>query len=1038
MLRLITAWSSQTLADWLEQWYAADPGDPFARDLVVVPTPGMERFVTRSLARRLGASSPAGDGVCAAVDFIQPAELMARMLPLDSRDDDPWAPSALPWHCLRAVDELVAEREEQFDQLRHYLRLGTRSTRRVAVARRVAGLLNDYAIQRPDLLVDWAVGDLESTAPTHRWQAEVFRHVLGATGTQPWPMRLTERLRTGLGPVDLPPRLAVVGVTRHGDLERRLLEALAREREVAVLMVEHTPEASGGSDRHGLAAALGREEALTLRSLRALPVQEERLADYPRPGEGLLSRLQASIAGTGAHQPEAALPQDNSLTVHGCAGALRQVEVLRDQVLELLERDPSLQPRDVLVMCTDIDLFAPLIAQVLGTSAAPSPGPTRDLRVSVADRVARTDNPVLQVQHNFLALLAGRMTAGDVLDFMTLPAVAQRFGLDRSAHARLERLTAEANIRWGLNTAHRASFGIDVGAANTWEAGLDRLAMGLAVDGRDIGVVHGVAPMEACGDADVGLVAALATLVNALEEAWEFSRHAHPAIEWAGVIPGWIEPLVGGEAQWRVPAASAVVADSLAGANPLELDEVVAVLDAELARFAPRPRLLSGGIDVVAMRPMRNIPFRVICLVGLDDGAFPRGGVVGADDVLGLDPRPGERDPRAEDRQVFLDAVCAAQDHLVVTYTSRNPVTGADMPPAAPLVELLDAVGDIVHQHPLVAHDPRNFRPPSESGVAVSFDRTAAELASTAPSPPTPVRLARIQPVPADVPFDDLLDFWRSPAKVFLRHLGLPLDNAGDPPDHDLPIDLDGLQKWKLGDPLVRSDLDVAQARRLAETRGSLPVVRSESEWDEIERSVVRLRDEVARHQGGEQQFLQLDLPLDPSRGTRLVGVLQHPATGPLVDAGYGRLKPVDVLALRMRIAALCAAGVPVAGLLIRRRGGNPQVHREKVWQQSTAAQWLRGLAYLRHIGLSRPLPFVAATSSAYAAQIHDRSLATREALKCWDGWDTKERDLPECRTVWESRWENLTADPPLTGGWFVSEDTLFGQVAEFVFGRKP
>ena len=89
---------------------------------------------------------------------------------------------------------------------------------------------------------------------------------------------------------------------------------------------------------------------------------------------------------------------------------------------------------------------------------------------------------------------------------------------------------------------------------------------------------------------------------------------------------------------------------------------------------------------------MRSVPHRVVCLLGLDDGVFPRQSTRDGDDVLARDPWVGERDPRSEDRQLFLDAICAAEDHLVITYTGADERTGAPVPPAVPLGELLDAL----------------------------------------------------------------------------------------------------------------------------------------------------------------------------------------------------------------------------------------------------------------------------------------------------------------------------------------------------------
>ena len=44
--------------------------------------------------------------------------------------------------------------------------------------------------------------------------------------------------------------------------------------------------------------------------------------------------------------------------------------------------------------------------------------------------------------------------------------------------------------------------------------------------------------------------------------------------------------------------------------------------------------------------PMRSVPHRVVCLMGLDDGVFPRQTALDGDDRVLADPHVGDRDER--------------------------------------------------------------------------------------------------------------------------------------------------------------------------------------------------------------------------------------------------------------------------------------------------------------------------------------------------------------------------------------------------------
>jgi exodeoxyribonuclease V gamma subunit len=220
---------------------------------------------------------------------------------------------------------------------------------------------------------------------------------------------------------------------------------------------------------------------------------------------------------------------------------------------------------------------------------------------------------------------------------------------------------------------------------------------------------------------------------------------------------------------------------------------------------------------------MRSVPHRVVCLLGLDDGVFPRQPSQDGDDVLARDPWAGERDPRSEDRQLFLDAICAAEEHLVITYTGADERTGAAVPPAVPLGELLDAldrtatapdgkrVRDVITtHHPLQPFAPRNFEPRALAQErAFSFDPLSYAGARAAAGPraePSQV-IGGALPAPAagDVDLADLRRLLTHPARGFLRQRLQVAETRGeDEPADALPVELDALEKWEVGDRVLR------------------------------------------------------------------------------------------------------------------------------------------------------------------------------------------------------------------------------------------
>ena len=257
-------------------------------------------------------------------------------------------------------------------------------------------------------------------------------------------------------------------------------------------------------------------------------------------------------------------------------------------------------------------------------------------------------------------------------------------------------------------------------------------------------------------------------------------------------------------------------ADVLADAGPradtpLRLPDIRALLGRHLAGRPTRANFRTGTLTVCTMVPMRSVPHRVVCLVGLDDGVFPRLGVVDGDDVLARDPMTGERDIRSEDRQLLLDAIGAATETLVITYTGANEYSGQPRPPAVPLAELLDALDMTTTEQGARPHRRRTsvaaLRHP-QCHARASWCRTAvhastrprcgrprASTGDAAAAPGVP-RRAAAAPAADDVALADLLAFFQDPVKGFFRALDYTLPWDVDGVEDAMPVEIDALEEW--------------------------------------------------------------------------------------------------------------------------------------------------------------------------------------------------------------------------------------------------
>ena len=371
-LHLHTAERTDALADGLAELLVTPLADPFAREVVVVPARGVERWLTQRLSHRLGVGARGGDGVCAGVDFVTPHSLVSMLLDRDA--EDPWSPDRLAWPLLEVIDGCLDE--PGFSDLGRHLGHGDptdeRSARRYAVARRLAGLFGSYAVQRPQLVRDWRAGDDtdgdgEPLASDLRWQAELWRRLVDRVEAPAPDVRhatTLARLAAGDAGLDLPGRLSLFGHTRLPVTEVELLRALGEHRDVHLWLPQPSPvlwaalaptahvgpvaraeDGSAGVVAHPLLASLGRDSRELRRTLGELET-DQLTAGFADPTT-LLGWLQADLRANRA--PDAAtlasrvrVPADLSVQVHACHGTARQVDVLREVLVGLLQEGTTL------------------------------------------------------------------------------------------------------------------------------------------------------------------------------------------------------------------------------------------------------------------------------------------------------------------------------------------------------------------------------------------------------------------------------------------------------------------------------------------------------------------------------------------------------------------------------------------------------------------------------------------------------------------------------------------------------------------------
>ncbi|CPZ21896.1 Exodeoxyribonuclease V%2C gamma subunit (RecC) [Mycobacteroides abscessus] len=526
-LHLRRAERTDMLADGLARLLAEPAPDPFAEELVLVPAKGIERWLSQRLSDRLG--------VCGGVRFRSPRSLIAEIT--GTVDHDPWSPAALVWPLLAVIDENL-DQSWAVPLASHLGAFETgeerelRQGRRYAVARRLAGLFASYARQRPELLVSWLDGD--PAEPDLAWQPPLWRALVARVDAVPPHVRHNQvRARLREAPSDLPPRISLFGHTRLPVTDVELLDALATHHDL-YLWLPHPSDAlwqtlasdrgpvprrediAHRSVRHPLLATLGRDVRELQRAL-PVPTSDEYLSGTTF-SDSLLGWLQSDLAADEVRpQGRALAAHDHTVQVHSCHGPARQIDVLREVLLGLLADDPTLEPRDILVMCPDIETYAPLISARFGLGeSVPGAHPAHQLRVRLADRALVQTNPLLTVAGQILSLASGRATASEVLNLAEATPVRMRFGFTDDDLDAITAWVREANIRWGFDPEHRAPYGVDF-LHNTWRFGIDRVLAGVALSEDAHAWLGATLPLDDVSSNRVELAGRFAEFVSQLQ-----------------------------------------------------------------------------------------------------------------------------------------------------------------------------------------------------------------------------------------------------------------------------------------------------------------------------------------------------------------------------------------------------------------------------------------------------------------------------------------------------------------------------------------
>ena len=953
----------EVLAQTLAAWMARCPLGPLEQEVVLVQSNGMAEWVKMELAQTLGVSAAVrvelpGRFAWQMYRHVLGYAEVPRHTPLDK--------ASTLWHTMQLLPTLVQQGATGvWEGIGQLLDAGGQGgddaiTQRYFLASKMADLLDQYQVYRPDWLVHWEQGrdgeDIMPAQPVPRslvrhlppdvarvpaqeqWQPALWRHLLAqlpVAQRQAIRPRLHQRvldvLQTGqmAAPQHVPRRVVLFGMTHLPAPVLELLGALSARCQILLAVPNpcrfYWSDALDGRElfqrmprkaaqprhaergaqplatldmaqmhahAHPLLVAWGRQVRDHVRQLEAFDEAAqaaERMGlaridffdEDDRPDASLLQQVQQRIRdlvplAEHAGHATAVPPDDHSVLFRVAHSPMREVEVLHDHLLDCLQHsrpDEGLQARDIVVMVPDIAQYAALIQAVFGQYA---PEDARHIPFDIADMGAQAASPLLKAVQWLAELPCQRAGLSELGDLLAVPAVARRFGLDADAVAQLQAWMQGSGIRWGLGAAHRRALGLPaVGEHNSAWFGLQRMVLGFLSAAQPF---DGIEPYAEIGGLAAAHVGALAQLLHRLQH-WSqtLQTPASPTVwaqRWRSVLADFLEPTSEEEL-----AAVALLEQALQDWLHVTADAgFEAALPLAVARHAwldglknpaPTQRFHAGGITFCTLMPMRAIPFRIVCLLGMNDGDYPRKSVRQDMDLMALpgQVRPGDRRRAQDDRQLMLEALLSARDRLYISWVGRNVRDNSPRPPSVLVAQLRDYLtagwGEAVVQQRTLAYPLQPFS--SHYFEEGSRWQTWASEWRPIHHPDNSLPASVVEAVSATasaslvVPVWTLAglgSFWRDPVKVWAQQrLQLhyqPLPEAI--PDQE-PLAIAGLERWAQWNALLHTLQPHARA-------GASPAQLQDMARQALQRQA--LAGALPLHQMGEDlqaQWLEL---LDP------------------------------------------------------------------------------------------------------------------------------------------------------------------------------
>ncbi len=919
----------ESLLEAMGQRLTENPLDSvFAPEQIVTPSRAMGRWINLQLAQQCS--------IAANIEYSLPASWIWNLITLlldNVPEEDPLNRAASSWKIFGLLPELI--QQPAFKQLQHYLIKDSNDLKRWQLSAQIADVLDRYQLYRPQLIRDWSQGK-PGKGEHGKWQAILWRELIKGHETTHRVFvidRLLEQLHNSDSLTKkqfdkLPQRYSLFVLSTLPPLFVEILHALSRH--CLLDIYHHSPTDQYWADLVNR-RSIARKRLLSPDEADYYVTANELLASWGRQGQAfqdlllnhndalvaewdnfresnkttLLHQLQSNIFSLTENDGVVAA-NDKSLQIHICHSPLRECQILHDQLLNAFAADNNLTPEDVLIMAPEISRYAPYIEAIFNKDEADS-RPT--IPWNLSDTTVADEHPLIRSFFFLLNLPNNRLTVSEVLSCLDIPELRKRFDLQDEAVESIHYMVSQSNVRWGADEQHKEDLGLPATLENTWKQAGQRIFAGYAM-GADKLWNGTIAPLDINSTETAISLGKLWQLFEHLNKWRKLLAQDRTALEWQKALNKCLDDFFAnlnehdqfGSAEYRRDSDGKIqqirdVLDTLttcADDNLITPDLLQHWLNDSLGEQTVNGRYFSGGVTFCGMRPMRSLPFKVICLLGMNNDPFPRIDRPVEFDALKDQWRQGDPVKGDEDRYLFLETLLCAREKMIITYTGRDLKDNSERQPSVLVRELLDYIDEhyllsadtadhntitkssassaITTEHPLQSFSAANYQPDNpHSHDKYWFEVCNANIQAKEYSPGNQGNWPEYI-LPGDkteiadrfINLNRFKQFFKHPVKFFFNEQLKLYITEHETSNDEEPFNLNALEKWQIKQDMLDGLVhDKYINKDSLAASGQLPHGPvAELEFSQIRNEIAATLEVLEPYRGGQAESRRIELAL--------------------------------------------------------------------------------------------------------------------------------------------------------------------------------